>query len=218
MKEDKQVPILQSSIGARTCSLLRHLVAPVVPDTLAFDRISEVLTSHFQPRRLVIEERFHFHRRVQAVDESIVEFDAVLRNLATSFEFGGTLGETLCDWFVCGLRDEATQCRSLTEHDLTYQKSLDIAKGMEAADSNTISLKTRELPINKVLHRTSLRTERKTCYCCGKTGHFPSQCPFKDAHRHACGKEGRISSVCKSAHSGKSSLTQVRRNPSRQKA
>ena len=44
IEEDKQVPILLSSIGARTYSLLRDLVAPVVPGTLAFDRISEVLT------------------------------------------------------------------------------------------------------------------------------------------------------------------------------
>ena len=69
IEEDKQVPILLSSIGALTYSLLRDLVAPVVPGTLPFDRISEVLTLHFQPRHLMIAERFHFHRRVQAVDK-----------------------------------------------------------------------------------------------------------------------------------------------------
>ena len=97
IEEDKQVAILLSSIGAQTYSLLRDLAAPVVSGTLAFDRISEVLTTHFQPRRLVIAERFHFHRRIQAVDESIDEFDAALRNLAIHCEFGGTLEETLHD-------------------------------------------------------------------------------------------------------------------------
>ena len=62
------------------------------------------------------------------------------------------LEEILPDWILCGLSNEAIQCRLLTEHDLTYQKALDIAKAMEGADSNTISLKTQELPINKVLH------------------------------------------------------------------
>ena len=76
----------------------------------------------------MIAERFHFHRRVQAVDESIVEFDAALRKLATYCEFGGALEETLCDQFVCGLRHETTQCRLLTEHALTYQKALDITR------------------------------------------------------------------------------------------
>ena len=118
--EGKRVPILLSSIGARTYSLLRDLVAPDVPGTLPFDRISEVLTSHFQPKCFVIVERLHFHRRVQAMDESIANFDAALRKLATYYEFGGTLKETLRDQFVCGLRHEAMQRRLLTEHALTW--------------------------------------------------------------------------------------------------
>ena len=64
----------------------------------------------------------------------------------------------MINWCVC---NEATQCRLLTEHDLTYQKALDIAKGTEAADSNTI-LKTREPPINNVLHQASPEQRGKT--------------------------------------------------------
>ena len=213
IEKDKQVPILLSSIGARTYLLLLDLVAPAVPSTLPFDRISKVLTSHFQPRCLVIVERFHFHRRVQAVDESIVEFDAALRKLATYCEFGRTLEKTLRDRFVCILRHEAMQCRLITEHDLTYQKALDIAKGMKVTDSNTISLKTREPSLNKVIHRASMGAERPTCYRFRKTGHVPNQCRFKDAYCHACGKKEHIAPVCKSAHSGKSSLSQVRKKP-----
>ena len=134
IEEDKRIPILLSSFGAWTYSLLLDPVASDVPGTLSFDRILEVLTSHFQPRRLVIAERFHFHRRVQAVDESIADLDAALRKLATYCEFGGTLEETLHDRFVCGLCHEAAQCQLLTEHVLTYQKALDAAKGLEAAD------------------------------------------------------------------------------------
>ena len=97
IEQDKQVPILLSSIGARTYSLLHDLVAPVVPGTLPFDRISEVFTLHFQPRRLVIVERFDFHRRIQTVDESIAKFDALLQNLTTYCEFEWTLEEALHD-------------------------------------------------------------------------------------------------------------------------
>ena len=116
-----------------------------------------------------------------------------------------------------GLRHEATQCRLLTELVLTYQNTLDIAKGMQAADSNTRLLKTRELPINKVIHRASPGKERKTGHHCGKTGYFPNQCCFKDAYCHACGKKGCIAPVCKSAPRGNSSSTQVRKQPSWQK-
>ena len=49
----------------------------------------------------MIAERFHFRRRVQAVDESIAEFDAALQKLATYCEFGEILEEILRDRIVC---------------------------------------------------------------------------------------------------------------------
>ncbi len=81
--EAKQVPILLSSIGAPTYALLRDLLAPS-----ALAEISATLTQHFEPKRAVIAERFHFYKRDQAVGESVAEFDAVLRNLATHCDFG----------------------------------------------------------------------------------------------------------------------------------
>ena len=215
--EDKRVPIFLSSIGVRTYALLRDLVAPDAPGSRSFKEISEVLSRHFQPRRLVIAERFHFHRRAQAVGESIAEFDAALRKLATHCEFGETLEETLRDRFVCGLRHEATQRRLLTEHGLTYAKALEISKGMEVADSSTLSLKTREPPINKVFHPTSQEKGRKNCYRCGKAGHFPSECRFKDAHCHACGKKGHIAPVCRATPKNRASPTPRRQRPSSRK-
>ena len=111
----------------------------------------------------MIAEESYFNSRIQAVDESIADFDAALQKLSTYCEFGGTLEETLRDRFVCGLCHEATQRRLLTDPALTYQNALDIAWGMEAVDSNTRSLKTRKLPINKVFHWVSPGTERKHC-------------------------------------------------------
>ena len=148
--EDKRVPILLSSIGASTYALLRDLVAPDAPGTLTFRRLSEVLTAHFEPKRMVIAERFYFHKRVQAVGESIADFDVVLRKLAIHCEFGATLEESLRDRFVCGLQHEATQRRLLSEPALTYQKALEIAKAMETADTNTKFFKIPEPPIRKV--------------------------------------------------------------------
>ena len=104
--------------------------------------------------------------------------------------FRETLEEALRDRFVGGLRNEATQSKLLTEHDLTYQTALETAKGMEAAESKTISLKIREPPINKFLNRSSTGTERKTLYRCGKTGRLPNQCSFKVAYCHTCGRRG----------------------------
>ena len=66
-------------------------MAPNLPSELSFAQLSEVLSSHFQQRHIVIAERFQFHRGIQAADESIPEFDAAWRKLATRCEFGETL-------------------------------------------------------------------------------------------------------------------------------
>ena len=100
--ENKRVPILLSSIGASTYALLRDLVAPGAPGTLSFRQLSDALTAHFEPKRLVIAERFYFHKRVQAMGESIADFDAALGKLAIHCEFTATLEESLRDRFVCG--------------------------------------------------------------------------------------------------------------------
>ena len=164
--EVKRVSICLNSIGVRTYALLRDLVAPDAPGSRTFKKVLEVLSEHFQPRRLVIAERFHIHRRAQAMGESISEFDVALRKLTIHCEPGGTLEEMLRDQFVCRLRHEATQRRLLTEHNLTYAKTLEIAKGMEVADNSTPSLKTREPPINKFFHPMSQVKGRITCYRC----------------------------------------------------
>ena len=85
----------------------------------------------------MIAERFHFHKRNQAVGETSTEFDAALRRLATHCKFGDALEEALRNRFVCGLRHEAIQRRLLSESDLTYAKGMELAQGMEAADKHS---------------------------------------------------------------------------------
>ena len=41
---------------------------------------------------------------------------------------------------MCSLRSESTQCKLLSQHDLTLTQAVDIAKGMEAATRNTHEL------------------------------------------------------------------------------
>ena len=81
--KDVQVPILLSCIGAPTYSLLSDLLAPSTPSSKSLDEISEALSKHFEPKRVIIAQRFHFHKRDQLEGESISDYDAKLRKLAT---------------------------------------------------------------------------------------------------------------------------------------
>ena len=62
---DKKVPVLLSSIGARTYGLLRSLVAPEAPRNKTLNELEKVLKNHYEPAPLIIEERFQFNLRNQ---------------------------------------------------------------------------------------------------------------------------------------------------------
>ena len=90
-------------------ALLRDLLVPAKPSDKSFDDLSDVLTKHFEPKLVVIAERFHFHRRNHATGESIAQYVSDLRRLATDCKFGGYLSEALRDRLVYGLKSESTQ-------------------------------------------------------------------------------------------------------------
>ena len=61
IKEDKQkVPIFLNAVGAQTYALLRNLLSPAKPVAKSFVELQKALTDHFEPKHLVIAERFYF--------------------------------------------------------------------------------------------------------------------------------------------------------------
>ena len=101
--EDKQVPILLTSIGASTYDRLSELLAPADPSSKSLSEIFQLLQSHFELKRVQIAERFNFRRRQQEARETIGDCDAALRKLAIHCNFGDHLEEELWDQMVCGL-------------------------------------------------------------------------------------------------------------------
>ena len=144
IEKDKQVPVFLSVLGGKVYALLIDL-APAKPSDKSFEDLSDVLTKHFEPKPVVIDERFHFHRRNQATGESIAQYITGLRRLATHCKFGGYLTEALRDRLVCGLKSGSTQKRLLAETELTLAKAVEIAQSMEAADCNGQQLKGNDL-------------------------------------------------------------------------
>ena len=112
---EKKVAVLLSVIGSKTYVLLRSLLHPEAPKENTFDQLAKTLKEHLEPKPQTIVERFHFHRRNQEQSESVLDYIAELRRLSATCDFGGYLNEVLRDRFVCGLSNEATQKRLLTE-------------------------------------------------------------------------------------------------------
>ena len=87
---------------------------------------------------MVITECFHFYQRNQAVRESVAEYLAELRRLATHCEFEDYLSEALRDRLVCSLCNEGTQNNLLARTDLTLAKAVEVAQSMEEAETNVL--------------------------------------------------------------------------------
>ena len=206
--DGKRVPVFLNRIGGKTNSLLRNLLAPEKPSTKTMAQLSTALRQYFEPKKLVIAERFHFHKRSQAVGETLTEYVAELRRLSTDCEFGAYLNEALRDRFVCGLKSESIQRKLLSESALTFARALEIARGMEAAEKNTQQLKGNEAVLQFV---TRTKKEVPECYRCGSRSHLSPDCRYKDATCHTCKKKGHLSKVCHSKSEKKEKEKKYRR-------
>ena len=89
--------VFLSVIRTKNYTLLRGLVSPA---DKTFVELSSVLKAHFEPKSLVIAERYRFSCRNQGPSESIADFIADLRKLAVHCEFDAYLNEALeTGWF-----------------------------------------------------------------------------------------------------------------------
>ena len=210
VEDDKKVPVFLSIVGSKTYSVLRNLVAPTLLQEKTLAQLVVILKSHFEPKPVIIAERFHFHRRSQAMGESITEYLAELRCLSAHCSFGDHLEETLRDRLVCGLRSESIQKRLLAEAELTLTRAIEIVLGMEATEKTTKSLKEGETSIQQV---SISQIPRAPCSRCGKTSHDPRDCLFQNAQCYKCGKFGHIASVCRSQGQQKTRQSQNQPRP-----
>ena len=202
----KIVATFLTVIGSKTYDLLKDIVAPTKPSELKFEEILAALNKHYDPKPLVIAERFNFHKRNQLPDESIAEYCAALRKHASTCEFGTFLDEALRDRLVCGMRDVATQRRLLAESKLTLTKALEIAQGMEAASKQAQQFKSEstEQPGESINFQSKNQREQKSprqdpirCWRCNGVNHRAVECRFKNEKCRKCDGYGHIARVCR---------------------
>ena len=166
---------------------------PLAIQKKSFKQIVNAPKGHFEPKPLIIAERFHFHRRNQAPGESIAEYVAKLWRLASKCDFRAYLEEALRNRLVCDLLSEPIQRALLSEVDLALKHAVKVAQGMEAAHKNAQALKASELPVHRLDQPTrvtgshsfssfkpaGVSTAGKACYCCGHSGHLPNDCHLR---------------------------------------
>ena len=206
--DDKVVPTLLTVVGSKNYSLLRGLVSPALPKDKTYDELVELLKKHFDPEPIVIAERFHFYQRNQKAGESIAEYLATLRRLASRCQFGAFLSEALRDKLVCGMYSENIVKVLLTKATLTLEKAMEISQAMEAAAAQSKELtgtRGSQKTTPPVMNISSPKdpAAKPPCGRCGRGNHDKNDCKFKSATCHKCGKVGHIAPVCRTKGSGR---------------
>ena len=160
------------------------------------------LKSHFEPKPLVISERFVFNKRQQKSDETVADYVAALRKLSIHCKFGDFLDDALRDRFVCGLRSEGMQKKLLIEAELTFQRAIEIAQSMESAATKAKELQSHSPAAAQgqgqavhVLQRQ--QHNHNSCHRCGKHNHTPDKCLFRYKQCNKCGNTGHIKAMCR---------------------
>ena len=105
-----------------------------VPSTRTFQQLTDALRNHLKPRKLVVVERFRFHKRQQRDGETVSQFEAELRSLASTCVFGEFLGGAIRDQLVCGIRNESTQQKLLSQ-ERNFEQALQTAIADEIVES-----------------------------------------------------------------------------------
>lgn len=154
---------------------------PKKPEDKTLDELSVLLKKRFDPEPVVIAERFQFYQRTQGSCESVSEFLASLRKLATRCKFGMFLpSEALRDRLVCGLNSESIQKALLAKQDLTLESALETALSMESAAKKAREMKDKSGQATGSVHKLSNK---------GSQGSSPkSSTPAKFCSHCGCGK------------------------------
>jgi hypothetical protein len=217
----RRAAVLLVTIGSETYSLLRNLVAPAKPADQSYDDLITHLKNHYEPAPQEISERYRFHCRNQSDGETVPNYIAELKRLASTCNFGQVLDDSLRDRLVCGVRSDAIQKRLLSEPKLTFQRAAQLATSLEAADRQGNELRSHKTPwepsgVNKLRdskpgaagrvarrHRSpsedgsSDSSGKARCSRC-KGDHDPDECRFRNSRCRRCDKKGHIARACNS--------------------
>ena len=216
IEEEKQVHVFLAMVGPQTYQLLKNLCDPDNPNTKSYAALKGILQAHYEPAPIVIAERHKFWTASQGEDESVSDFVARLKKLASTCSFGAFLTEALRDRLVSGLHSKMsrTQRHLLSVRDLTYTAARDRCIADELASKankehmgGSVSDEANKLQeFNRSKGRKSSSGSFKgprygpgaeQCKACGSKAHSADVCKFKNATCHHCQRKGHIRPVCK---------------------
>ena len=217
--------VLLTNLPTETYQLPKDLMAPILlrEDSLTYDTIVERLQKQLKPQKSVLVTRYEFDNRARNAGETVSQYVAVLKHLATDCKFNDAMRlKRLRDRLVSGIRDKRmmSELLKLKLEELTYdiavEKCIAIKESYKAVEalqggkeSNPVDLLFKSRSSKKPKPKKEVKPSEKkgfpspkepgdqSCYrCLGNHDH--KSCPFKKEKCHHSNKTGHIVRACKS--------------------
>ena len=210
IEDEKKLNVFLAVIGPDAYNLLKNLCDPDNPNTKTFTALSQLFQGHYEPAPIVIAERHKFWTASQGESESLSEFVARLKKLASTCSFGEFLLQALRDRLVSGLHPKMlrTQRHLLSIRDLTYAVAYDKCIADEMAGKANIEhmgepsggevskiqdvsfLNKKDITARHIQVQSSGNTDK--CKSCGSVQHRLELCKYRSATCHHCQRKGYI--------------------------
>ena len=218
--DKRKTALLLHSLGAegqRRYSKLKEL-DNYAEGATEFEKANLKLANEYKFIRNKRAERYAFRRRTQSQCESITEYIAALRDLASTCDFGDFLDDAICDQMIENMYNHKIRERLLADENIDIDKAIVIAVRLENAIRDAKTMDPHRLSddfdksVNVVKYnKHDLRKENtrstkpkydkshdKKCYRCGSTQHkanYP-QCAALQQKCRKCKKIGHFEKMC----------------------
>lgn len=222
VEEDRKSALLITHLSDDTYRLLRNLLHPKNIEEQKYEDLVSVLDEHFKPAQCSFVDKAKFYGATRGPSESLGDWAARLRGLASFCEFGTALDMNLRDRFVLGLgagpeRDKLFEADVNT---LTLTRALELAGQAESAReakamvTNGAGVIIKQEPVYRAAgeatwaRRAAPRAAAASaaagdhgdpgsrCRVCGLKNHSAEKCRFKTFKCQKCGIKGHLRKVC----------------------
>ena len=210
------------------------LTLPNTGDVKDYRKAVDALNAYFAPKVDTTYARHCFRQLIQAPGETIRQFATRLRRASKDCDYGEDTDNQIRDEILGKCTSTYIKRKLLEERQgLTLARALEIAENCEKVDAQLAAMTIEEKGENSASVNRIEGTKRghgkrnqsrgtktgreKTCYRCGRTGHFgrDSNCPARGQFYHRCGLEGHFQEQCRTKQKGeeKQKQTKGHRNP-----
>lgn len=199
-KENEKAPTLLSCIGAEAYKVVH------------FADLCIILKEYYEPHIVVFLERKTFYAAARKDTETIVEWLAPIKCMASNCELGDKLDFVTLKKFVTSLSGKSfDRISEETIGNLSLKKAVQLAVKYDKAKptpvaetvdfvsqkSKSRSFKRKKSFDEKSNVKNSNKESRDRCRHCGYKNHSDDQCRYKSAKCRKCEQIGHLASVCK---------------------